>query len=978
MTIKTFSIAQFIGVTQWETPIDSQNLSEVTGITGDDKYLHNDNYYKDPSEVAGNAPNFLENPSAGAEKDPWDDVVIDDDDDYTRLFDENQIDSRSNNKNRKGSADDSDVDDWYDDRFQQQMSNGKGIGRKRSPVTKTMSAFRMGFSSLKSMLKQKTSKINENGLYGDRGTQTKEGPQDYGVDQNDQMGSLNDKYSGYEVQSRRNGNINPSKNSNDYVGSDYGSSSSDGYSSNFDGGRRNENFSRDQRMFKMQSPERDGDSQQTNNLHSGSLPSSSFSDVDRGGDKQQPVDADDKNSERKVVQDSRNYTQKNDLIKRGDRGEDIGDGEHGKNKKDPRNSEFTKSSSFDRGEQEYSPWKKDGTIKKISVRSMGKLDESLWADYVDSDEKITSTVPEEYFSSDNSPRRNSIFIKKLKAISLSNLIKGIQNWSSVLLRLLSYTVPLTNRLAFNLLFVALSAAPISTIVFLCLSLLRDLLLPLGLLYVTCSVRPTVEALKVSSLLFSGKDSSAIIISPPDSVEDLKEDSSGKFRSDSSFGTYEVDVSDVDSTNNVLGSGTLVNIGDAAIVRPTSEIIITAGTGTRTSVDTDDNPTTDTTASSSSTSTSTSKSESIANEIAVGVSKPHPLKKANFMQYMHDEENSIPSTIKSETTGKKDSVKKESQNFEKLDANFNFDRNSDPHEILGSENSNSNYQEIFYDNFQIFSSATSTIKNLLKNIFQDFQNLNQKIVEIPRICVFLGFVFFSLVLCGVILPEIKKKLGEKVAEFLEKRVKVNKMKKIKSENMKNKKIIDQINKLEIEESDEYSSDDEEEQFDVEERGFFQKKLFSMSRKIKKVFTPRKKISKNFILSDQIENSDFSDEFFIENILSVKSERRSSDAKNSFSDNMLLIPINLMTSVMSMYTSFYCSLLLSFIITLLNIENDLKYAMISPYLLFCVLTTLESYVHQPSFKIPSNYNRFNNSNRNNNENNLYNGQHSLNDE
>ena len=106
----------------------------MTGIAGDNEYLNNDNYYKDPSEVAGNAPNFPENPSSGALKDPWDDVDIDDDDDYTRSLNENQIDRRSNNKNLKGSADDSDVEDWYDDRFQQQTSNENVIEIGRAHV----------------------------------------------------------------------------------------------------------------------------------------------------------------------------------------------------------------------------------------------------------------------------------------------------------------------------------------------------------------------------------------------------------------------------------------------------------------------------------------------------------------------------------------------------------------------------------------------------------------------------------------------------------------------------------------------------------------------------------------------------------------------------------------------------------------------------------------------------------------------------
>ena len=953
----------------------------MTGIAGDNEYLNNDNYYKDPSEVAGNAPNFPENPSSGALKDPWDDVDIDDDDDYTRSLNENQIDRGSNNKNLKGSADDSDVEDWYDDRFQQQTSNENVIGKKRAAVKKTISSFRMGFSSLKSMLKQKTSQIKENGLYGDRRTQMKEGRQDYGRDQNDQMEISKDKYARYDEQNRGYGNIDPSRNSNNYVGGDYGSSSSsssDGNSNNIDGGRRNENFGKDQNNFKTQFPERDGVAPRTDDIHSGSLSSSSFSDGDRRGDKQGqtllPVDVyDGKNSKSKVERDSRMSMQKKNMINRGDPGKDIGDGEHGKSRKDSQNGDIKKSYSFDRDDQGYSTIQKEASVKKISVRSMGKLDETLWADYVDPEEKIVKTVTQEFFSDDNPSRRNFIFMKNLRAISVLNLVKGIQNLFSVFFRLLSYSVPLTNRLALSLLFVALSAAPISTIVFLFLSFLRDLLLPMGILYVTWSVRPAVEAMKVSSLLFSGKDSSTIIISPAGTADALKEDSLGIFQSDSFVDTYQIDVSDIDNLNNVVEEGTSIIIGDAAGVDPTSGSIITVGTGTRTIVDTGHIPTIDTTATSTTSASSDDGTETVG-------SSSRLFNEPDFIKNTNNEEKTIPPMRMADFTEKKESFKKEPQNFNTLNSNLNFGHSTIPKEIPESENfhSNSHYQEIFQNNFQMFTSATSSFQNFLRQNFANVRNLNDKICLMPGMCLFLGFLFFSLVLCGVILPEIKKNLGEKMIKFLENRVKNNKMNRTKSDNIKNKKISDQINKLEIEESEEYFSDDEEEEFEEEERGFLKKKFLLISRKIMKVFRPRKKILKKFVALDQTENSEFSDELFIESLLNEKSDRRTPDVKNSFSDNTLLNPMNLVTSVISIYSSFYYSLLISFILSLLNIESELKYAMISPYLLFCVLTTLESYVYQPNFKFPTNYSRFKNSGRNNNENCSSNEKHFINDE
>ena len=994
------------------------------GSSGGDNYEYpNDDHYNgDNSKNDWNIPNdgqkleknVFDDPFLGVVKDPWDDVEVDDDDDFTRASGSNRIYSGNDGRNHNGPDDNSDDEDWHDDRFQQQTSIENIKGKKLSKVTKTISTFRTGFSALKTMLKQKTSGKKEDGYYGDMRIQKKDSQTGNSGDRNSQGDYLDDGFMKFDRQSRRHSSVSANNNRNDLIRDDYRDSNREGDNSNMEGGLRNRRSDIDH----VQSPTKENSTPQRDEVYP-DLSSSSSIDVNNRRADYKKVQQEHGLSEfnagkdgnfDKVKENEFPVNQKyiNKSREGGRDGEKSKNGFNDSNKNDKQKATDREISSYDRMDEEDSFSQKETPAKKISVRSMGKFDETLWADYVDSEEKSVKKKSDEIFTDFKSSSTSAFRVPNLTNFSFFRFFKGASIFFSTFFRLISYSIPLTNRLAVSMLFVSLSAAPIGTVLFLFLSFLKNLLLPLGLLYVTASVRSTVEGMKVSTSLFSGREYSSIIISPSSNSDHSEEDSSGTFQSDLSSETFLIDVADsihpypskgdtnspfgdrvadgMKSNSKVISPGGSVISGTDIDINVSGDIVGDVSTAaafiTPDLISGSNSADSRTTSSSSNSADSSSGNNLDYAAIALDGSdlfdfskESIPNEQFNFMKYTAADikaakelvsETVIPSISNSDFNAQKNNfpnVNDKSKNY----GNLESEKITNFREDFISENSFRNFHEGLESKFQFFLGKNKIIEKIFKTFSEDLKNTYNEIFKYPNACAFLGVLFFSVILCGVIVPGIKQHLGEKIINYLNSRVKKNNEKKEKISKINNQKEKNEkkTNKLFSEDDEEDSNDDDDDDV-YHDKSSYRNNFFLITKRAKNFFTFRHRkinkkiqINKNLQLnSEENKNFEISEESFLKNLLNNGNDGHLGGAifQKRKSDKILLTPINLISSINDIYSSFFYSSFLSFIISLLKIENQLKYTMMSPYLFFCFLSIIESYSYQPSCNSLKEYNRF----------------------
>jgi hypothetical protein len=126
--------------------------------------------------------------------------------------------------------------------------------------------------------------------------------------------------------------------------------------------------------------------------------------------------------------------------------------------------------------------------EKISVRLMGKADANLWADYIDEDDTSSSKKKSSHFDrfgasgDDNRSSRSLTNFQSLVAF------KGLGNMIGSVFGSLISVIPLGTRMALSMLLISVSSAPLQVLLLMALTVLQDLLLPLGLLCLLSTVQ----------------------------------------------------------------------------------------------------------------------------------------------------------------------------------------------------------------------------------------------------------------------------------------------------------------------------------------------------------------------------------------------------------------------------------------------------------------------------------------------------------
>ena len=433
--------------------------------------------------------------------DPWASVDIDDENDFSGGSEMNR-----EVRDRENRGDDhSDDENWHDDRFQQ--SEKSSIGRRGlSKVQKKLFSFKTSYRSLKALLKAKASK-KKSELFGS----IKKKQQNY--DNIDGSYQISDKpynrdYSEDEGEAGRQDSAARSSVEHDWVQPQQQqpqqqqpqqqqqrqgeqSKSSDYPTQPVDNQYQQKSNPQPRQTRTADNPQDQNNKRVDNNALEGKHPRNTQDIL--------PSSKDNESREPPSIREDKKI--RSEVVKEVVKEESPYDIEE-------KRLEALRRSESGRSSTAYKPQ------VKISVRSMGKMDESLWADYDDSEDTIEQKKSKSKGLTKGTTLSGSESGKKVLGLKTVAALSGVGRALGGMLGSFSGVVPVTSRMAVRVLSVAFSAAPLRVIVLATVFLLLDVLLPVGLIYLAATVRHSVQSLAPPSLLFSGIREHSPLIIPP--------------------------------------------------------------------------------------------------------------------------------------------------------------------------------------------------------------------------------------------------------------------------------------------------------------------------------------------------------------------------------------------------------------------------------------------------------------------------------
>jgi hypothetical protein len=557
-----FSFAS-VGATQWEPPI-----AEVQPPEYNHRPPGEESYGYDPRTSTVREPTAVEEVFVDpALNDPWASVDIDDENDFSGGSELNR-----DVRDRDNRGDDySDDDNWHDDRFQQ--STKTSIGRRGlSGVQKKLFSFKTSYRSLKALLKEKASKKKSELL-----ASMKKRKESYNnIDGTYQISDkpYNRDYSEEEGETGRQDPVARSPAERDWVQPQ----------------QQQPQQQQPQQQQPQQKQQRHGEQYSTSDYPAqhidGQHKQKSDSQPHHTHSADYPQDQSNKHADSKVL-DSKHARKTPDIRPSNkfiDSGVSPSNREDKKIRSEVGKEVVKEESPYDLEEKRLEDLRRSeygkGTATnkpqvKISVRSMGKLDESLWADYDDSDEKIDQKKMKSKGIAVGDSLSGSELGKKVSGPRTLAALRGVGRGLGGMVGSFSGVVPVTSRMAVRVLSVAFSAAPLRVIALATVFLLLDVLLPIGLIYLAATVRHSVQSLAPPSLLFSGiREHSPLIIPPvpPSPPPSSTESSIGSLRGEGQMsGRVEWD-----EAVNLIGRKT--ELVDASIHETKSKIVAGGGGG----------------------------------------------------------------------------------------------------------------------------------------------------------------------------------------------------------------------------------------------------------------------------------------------------------------------------------------------------------------------------------------------------------------
>jgi hypothetical protein len=441
--------------------------------------------------------------------DPWASVDVDDENDFSGG---SELNREVRDRDNRGD-DYSDDENWHDDRFQQ--STKTSIGRRGlSGVQKKLFSFKTSYRSLKALLKEKASKKKSELLES-----MKKRKENYNnIDGTYQISDkpYNRDYSEEEGETGRQDPVARSPAERDWVQPQQ---------------QQQQPQQQQPQQSQQKQQQRPGEQYSTSDYPSQPIDSQhtqkSESQPRHAHSADYPQDQSNKQADSKAL-DSKHARNTPDIRpsnKFVDSGVSLSNRGDKKIRSEVVKEAVKEESPYDLEEKRLEDLRRSEYGKgiatnkpqvKISVRSMGKLDESLWADYDDSDEKTDQKKMKmkskgiAVGDSLSGPESG----KKVAGLRTLAALRGVGRVLGGMVGSFSGVVPVTSRMAVRVLSVAFSAAPLRVIALATVFLTLDILLPIGLIYLAATVRHSVQSLAPPSLLFSGIREHSPLIIPP--------------------------------------------------------------------------------------------------------------------------------------------------------------------------------------------------------------------------------------------------------------------------------------------------------------------------------------------------------------------------------------------------------------------------------------------------------------------------------
>jgi hypothetical protein len=847
--------------------------------------------------------NFLQQIST----DPWASVNIDDEFDPVTSGPNDDRGFREENNNEY-----SDDENWYDDESRQQQ-NSQTTTAKSSKVSRTFSDIKTSFSSLKSMLKVKARKKKME-LFGS----PTESQQNRRIDENyrDDFTSPAQRYKGQDGQNSADVQDRDPQQQQQQQQQQHEHRAVQADLWNRDQVQEDLNTNRqsDLQPSTRNSQEKQHEKQQLNGKGIGvshqrqSNATGSAQQINASPSRRQPLS--DEASHKNTV--SKDQT---------DREHDY-DREEKKLKREAQATE----------KRAYVP-----PSEKISVRLMGKADANLWADYVDEDDRSSSKKKNTQFDSFRASENDTRGSRSLTSFKSLVTFKGLGNMVGSVFGSLISVIPLGTRMALSMLLISVSSAPLQVLLLMALTVLQDLLLPLGLLCLVSTVQYVQDlSLPIPSPTPSNADHSPSI-GPlsRDSPQETRDSASSHHTLEHSpivledvkegkVAAIELDVSALPVS--MRSAHSYLNFKDQEYSRADEHSVLMA-------------------------ESIVSSDGSIDARIGVGVG----IDKGIGMEIGVDEGTGISNGAASESisfskdggTGARSAVNRiEEFSF----ADLNIPNHMSYSAAEDHQNIHQNtHQNIFSGSGFTFSGLLFALERLVRSMVRDLKETLRLAENHPGPPALITILAVSVILSGILLPSLKLSIGDNIVSFIRKRKRDALFKSTADYQYEGGQEREDVSA----DRDLFADDDDDDDDAYEEIAGMKSAIMSKLMKLKKKVFRRKRKGRSSLSLQGMRaaarggGSGSGGGSGTRGVGAGQLGRALSEWEeglNKLSRNVLRSPVDVLVCAVEGYlTSLYLVLTL-FFISLLSIDRDLKIALSLPYGTVLLLSTLEPYLNR----------------------------------
>lgn len=576
--------------------------------------------------------------------------------------------------------------------------------------------------------------------------------------------------------------------------------------------------------------------------------------------------------------------------------------------------------------------------EKISVRLMGKADANLWADYVDEDDISSSkkkNTPFDRFGTLGDDSRSSRGLTSFQSLVT---FKGLGNMIGSVFGSLISVIPLGTRMALSMLLITVSSAPLQMLLLMILTVLQDLLLPLGLLCLVSTVQHVQDlSLPIPSATPLQPDSSP-------SIDSLSRHSPQGTR-DSASSHHTLDHSPIE-----LEEGKLAAVESDVSALPVSM------RSAHTYLNFKDQEYSRADEYSVHMAESIISSEgSIDSSIGVGIGKSVGI----GMDIGIDEGTDTSSGAAGESlfiskgsgTSARPAVNR-FEGFSFVDLNVPNQMSSSAGE--GDQNIDKNiHQNIFSGDGFTFSGLLIALERLVRSMVRDLRETLRLAENHPGPPALITILAVSVILSGILLPSLKLSIGDNIVKFITKR----KRDALRTSSGDNQYEGVQEREDVSADRDLFADDDDDDDDVYEENGGMKSAIVSKLMKLKKKLFKKKRNGRSSLFFQGVRAAERGGGTGGgSGTRGVGARGQNGQAERAFSEweeglsklsrNVLRSPVDVLVCVVEGYlTSLYLVLTL-FFISLLSIDRDLKVALSLPYGTVLLLSTIEPYLNRLS--------------------------------